>query len=106
MDYLLLGLKEQEQKIEELEQEKCRITHIGAMLVKELQAVKGDGGIMKDTKSIVETMKEMGYVMVVRCEDCEYSYEEGFEHPHLICEKHPELGSVAYDWFCADGWKA
>lgn len=43
---------------------------------------------------------------LVRCKDCEYSYTEGFVHPHLICEKHPELGSVADDWFCADGWKA
>lgn len=43
---------------------------------------------------------------LIRCDDCEYSYTEGFVHPHLICEKHPELGSVADDWFCADGWKA
>lgn len=42
----------------------------------------------------------------VRCEDCEYSYTEGFVHQHLFCEKHPELGEVADDWFCADGWKA
>ena len=40
---------------------------------------------------------------IVRCEDCEYSYTEGFVHPHLICEKHPEFEEVADDWFCADG---
>ena len=42
----------------------------------------------------------------VRCEDCEYSYTEGFVKPHLICEKHPELETVSDDWYCADGWKA
>lgn len=45
-------------------------------------------------------------VELVKCEDCEYSYTEGFVHPHLICEKHPEFEEVADDWFCADGWKA
>lgn len=43
---------------------------------------------------------------LVRCKDCEYSYTEGFVHPHLICEKHPELEPIPDDWFCADGWKA
>ena len=43
---------------------------------------------------------------IVRCEDCGYSYTEGFVHERLICEKHPELGEVKGDWFCADCWKA
>ena len=44
--------------------------------------------------------------MVVRCKDCEYSYIEGFVNERLLCEKHPELGVLNNDWFCADGWKA
>lgn len=44
--------------------------------------------------------------VIVQCEDCEYSYTEGFVHPHLVCEKHPEFESIQGDWFCADGWKA
>lgn len=43
---------------------------------------------------------------IVRCEDCKYSYTEGFVHPHLICEKHPELESLTDNWFCADGVRA
>ena len=30
-------------------------------------------------------------VTIVRCKDCEYSYEVGFVRPRLKCEKHPEL---------------
>ena len=45
-------------------------------------------------------------VTIVRCKDCEYSYEVGFVRPRLKCEKHPELDEVDDDWFCADCWKA
>lgn len=40
---------------------------------------------------------------LIRCKDCKYLYAEGFVHQHLICEEHPELGTVADNWFCADG---
>ena len=43
---------------------------------------------------------------LVRCKDCEYSYCEGFVHERLMCEKHPELGELKEDWFCADCWQA
>lgn len=43
---------------------------------------------------------------LIRCKDCEYSYTEGFVHERLVCEKHPELGDLSDDWFCADCWKA
>lgn len=104
IDKILALLNEQNQKIDELEQEKCRITHIGAMLAKELQAVNGDGWIMKDTKSIVETMKEMGYVMVVRCKDCKHGVKSATfrYYPNLTwCNQHST--SHNDDWFCADG---
>ena len=45
-------------------------------------------------------------VQIVRCKSCEYSYTEGFVHERLVCEKHPELGDLSDDWFCADCWKA
>lgn len=43
---------------------------------------------------------------VVRCDDCGYSFCEGFVRERLYCEKHPELGEIKGDWFCADCWKA
>ena len=43
---------------------------------------------------------------IIRCKDCEYSYAEGFVNERLLCEKHPELGELTEDWFCADCWKA
>ena len=43
---------------------------------------------------------------IVRCEDCGYSFCEGFVRERLYCEKHPELGEIKGDWFCADCWKA
>ena len=49
-------------------------------------------------------MKERA--QAVPCEDCEYSYVVGFVNERLYCEKHPELGPVKGDWFCADCWKA
>lgn len=50
---------------------------------------------------LVEKPKEL-----VRCDDCGYSFCEGFVHERLYCEKHPELGEIKGDWFCADCWKA
>lgn len=43
---------------------------------------------------------------LVRCDDCGYSFCEGFVRERLFCEKHPELGEIKGDWFCADCWKA
>ena len=43
---------------------------------------------------------------LVRCDDCGYSFCDGFIHERLYCEKHPELGEIKGDWFCADCWKA
>lgn len=43
---------------------------------------------------------------LVRCDDCGYSFCEGFVLKRLYCEKHPELGEIKGDWFCADCWKA
>ena len=40
---------------------------------------------------------------IVRCGECAHCYAEGFAHERNICEKHPELGNVPDDWFCADG---
>ena len=40
---------------------------------------------------------------IVRCGECAHCYAEGFVHERNICEKHPELGNVPDDWFCADG---
>ena len=40
---------------------------------------------------------------IVRCGECSHCYAEGFKHERNICEKHPELGNVPDDWFCADG---
>ena len=37
------------------------------------------------------------------CGECAHCYAEGFVHERNICEKHPELGNVPDDWFCADG---
>jgi len=52
-------------------------------------------------KSMIEIIKEAGYVMVVRCKDCkhwaEYSQLEGTG----FCPYHD--GNTKYDWFCADG---
>ena len=40
---------------------------------------------------------------IVRCGECAHCYAEGFVHERNICEKHPELGNVPDDWYCADG---
>jgi hypothetical protein len=42
-------------------------------------------------------------IPLVRCGECAHCYAEGFAHERNICEKHPELGNVPDDWFCADG---
>lgn len=67
-------------------------------------------------QSILTTMPERSEVLlivgnqpegIVRCVNCEYSYVEGFPvRERLYCEKHPELGEIKGDWFCADCWKA
>lgn len=43
------------------------------------------------------------YAKIARCGECARCYTEGFAHERNICEKHPELGNVPDDWFCADG---
>lgn len=46
-------------------------------------------------KSMIEIIKEAGYVMVVRCKDC------AFYTDSANC---PVFGMDRYgDWFCADG---
>ena len=53
-----------------------------------------------------EETDEKNMVNIVRCDDCGYSFCEGFVRERLYCEKHPELGEIKGDWFCADCWKA
>ena len=48
-------------------------------------------------KSIIEIIKEAGYVMVVRCRDCKY-WTVGDFGP--FCPYHHDAKP---DWFCADG---
>ena len=66
-------------------------------------------------QAILSTMPERSEVLlivdnqpegIVRCDDCGYSFFEGFVRERLFCEKHPELGEIKGDWFCADCWKA
>ena len=57
-------------------------------------------------RSLIEKVPAVDAVEVVFCKDCEYSYTEGLVHERLVCEKHPELGDLSDDWFCADCWKA
>ena len=54
----------------------------------------------QEAKKVIESTN------IVRCDDCEYSFCEGFVRERLYCEKHPELGEIKGDWFCADCWKA
>lgn len=54
----------------------------------------------QEAKKVIESTN------IVRCDDCEYSFCEGFVRERLYCEKHPELGEIKCDWFCADCWKA
>ena len=49
------------------------------------------------------SLESNGWVRIVRCGECANCYAEGFAHERNICEKHPELGNVPDDWFCADG---
>lgn len=58
-------------------------------------------------KSMIEIIKEAGYVIVVRCKDCKYCVKE--QNGELYCDilavGYEPLGSkkVNADWFCADG---
>lgn len=54
----------------------------------------------QEAKKVIESTN------IVRCDDCGYSFCEGFVRERLYCEKHPELGEIKGDWFCADCWKA
>ena len=63
-----------------------------------------DGISMHMVADAIELLKSQP--KVVRCDDCEYSFCEGFVRERLYCEKHPELGEIKGDWFCADCWKA
>ena len=66
--------------------------------IKELDRITS---VLFDSLTLLQAQPE-----IVRCGDCEYSYVEGFVHERLLCEKHPELGELTEDWFCADCWKA
>lgn len=65
-----------------------------------LRCVKKELLKEQEAKKVIESTN------VVRCDDCEYSFCEGFVRERLYCEKHPELGEIKGDWFCADCWKA
>ena len=60
-------------------------------------------------KSMIEIIKEAGYVMVVRCKDCKHLFDgERTENCcDVLMEKTGWLKeiSVSPDWFCADGEK-
>ena len=58
-------------------------------------------GLFHELKASCGKMPKRGEI--VRCGECAHCYAEGFAHERNICEKHPELGNVPDDWFCADG---
>ena len=54
-------------------------------------------------KSMMEIIKEAGYVMVVRCKDCihwDKGYTEECGNLDSVCFHN---GTCKPDWFCADG---
>lgn len=51
----------------------------------------------------VEIRRTVKIQRLVRCRECAHCFVEGFVHERNICKKHPELGNVPDDWFCADG---
>ena len=56
-------------------------------------------------KSMIEIIKEAGYVMVVRCKDCKQSGIDSTSYPQYWCPAHAEYHDG--EWFCADGeWKS
>lgn len=61
----------------------------------------------KKPKSMIEIIKEAGYVMVVRCKDCINCVEEpnGELYCDILAVGYEPLGSkkVTEDWYCADG---
>lgn len=73
---------------------------------------RGFGGLANTMRDVLSLLKEqeakkvIESTNIVRCDDCEYSFCEGFVRERLYCEKHPELGEIKGDWFCADCWKA
>lgn len=64
-----------------------------------------DGQLMEDAAAAIEALQAQlpKRGEIVRCGECAHCYAEGFVHERNICEKHPELGNVPDDWFCADG---
>lgn len=54
------------------------------------------------SKSMIEIIKEAGYVMVVRCKDCKH-YKDGFCYNPNTYDDEKTRGNTVPDWFCADG---
>lgn len=52
-------------------------------------------------KSMIEIIKEAGYVMVVRCKDCKH-WDEKKNECHNV-HSYMQYRPCFENWFCADG---
>lgn len=60
-----------------------------------------DGWIYIPKMTGMDTIEVRSKELVI-CRNCKHSYSEGFVHVRLLCEKHPELGDLPENWYCAD----
>ena len=58
---------------------------------------------MNEVKSQIEIIKDVGYVLVVRCRDCKNAVV--YDGNEVICTHIDSNGNDKHpvDWFCADG---
>lgn len=88
--------------IEELVAKVADKDHLIQEQTYEIQRLRAD--VNRQKEKMIELAKKLPKRgEIVRCGECAHCYANGFVHERNICEKHPELGNVPDDWFCADG---